>query len=173
MTQPRFSPIAVEDEVRPSYRLGIPTAWHSGRPADPPSGRRAEVRGGGVPGPDQGYALLLARRFAGRLVTRPGEHADDVLAGAVAIGLRRSSAYGRAPVAHDVELALELFCYLGDAPDDLAGARRARFAGVAHDYVALRALAASVPDATLRLSPATVREMRTRWRELAGDEPDL
>ena len=42
----------------------------------------------------------------------PGEHAEDVLAGAVAIALRRAAIFGRAPVTADIELALELFKYL-------------------------------------------------------------
>ena len=44
----------------------------------------------------------------------PGERADDVLAGAVAIGLRRAAIFGRVPIGADIELALRLFKYLVD-----------------------------------------------------------
>lgn len=168
MTQPKFAPIAAEDEVRPAYHLEAPAPWRPQRPADLPSGARATVRGGGVPGPDQGYALHLARRLARRLVTRRGEHAEDALAGAVAIGLRRASLFGRAPVSADIELPLELFGYLGGTTDDLAEHRRTLFAGVAHDYARQRSLAATIPEPTLRLTPHAVRERSASWRELAG-----
>ena len=69
----------------------------------------------------------------------PDEHAEDVLAGAVAIALRRAAIFGRAPVGADIELALRLFKYLvGDEgtwpSSDLVALRRERFAGAAHDY---------------------------------------
>ncbi len=150
MTQPKFAPILQEDEVRPAYRLGPPAPWRAARPGDLVPGRPAAVPGGGSPGPDQGYALLLARRFADRLVLRPGERRDDVLAGAVAIALRRASLLGRAPVAADISLALDLFGFLAEAPAGLVAERARLFAGLAHDYSRLRALAASVPEASLR-----------------------
>lgn len=168
MTQPKFAPIAIEDEVRAAYRLAPPDPWRPRRPADLPAGRRETVRGGGVPGPDQGYALHLAERLAGRLELGPGEHAEDALAAAVAVALRRAALFGRAPVSGDVELALELFGCLSGAPEDLAAYRRATLSGAAHDYAAQRAIAASVPEETLRSTPAAVRAGRDHWRELLG-----
>ncbi len=168
MTQPRFAPIAIEDEVRPAYRLAPPAPWSTGRPADPVPGARATVRGGGVPGPDQGYALRLAERFSDRLVLGRGEHADDVLAAAVAVALRRASLFGRAPVATDVELALEFYGCLSEAPEGLVAHRRSALAGLSHDYPRRRALAGSVPEEALRSSPETVRASRGRWSELLG-----
>lgn len=162
MTQPKFAPIAQEDEVRPAYRLEPPAPWRAARPGELRPAARVTVRGGGVPGPDQGYALHLARLFEDRLVLRPGERADDVLAGAVAIGLRRASLYGRAPVASDIELPLELFGYLTPATDELGEARRSRFAGLSHDYVTQRSLVESIPEETLRLTPDTLRSERDR-----------
>ncbi|MHB1597600.1 MAG: hypothetical protein ACYCXY_01685 [Acidimicrobiales bacterium] len=164
MTQPSFAPIALEDEVRPSYRLEPPAPWRASRPADLPPGVRAGVIGGGVPGPDQGYALHLASRFRDRLVLLPGEHAEDVIAGALTLALRRAALYGRAPVASDLELALTVFGYLGDAPGDLVEHRRPLFAGAAHDYSRQRALSEALPDETLRSNPAAVRS--TDWRRL-------
>ena len=50
----------------------------------------------GNQGPDQGYAIKLAKAFAGDLILVSGEHAADALDGAVAVGLRRASMFGRA-----------------------------------------------------------------------------
>ncbi|HVC26053.1 MAG TPA: hypothetical protein VND23_09865 [Acidimicrobiales bacterium] len=168
MTQPKFAPIAAEDEVRPAYRLAPPAPWRAGRPADLVPGAPATIAGGGVPGPDQGYALRLAELFAPRLVLAAGEHGSDVLAAAVAIALRRASSYGRAPVGADLELALELYGLLGDAPEDLVARRGTVLAGAGHDYARRRSIVASIPETTLRMSPAAVREARAGWRELLG-----
>ncbi|MCU1495420.1 MAG: hypothetical protein JWO62_3184 [Acidimicrobiaceae bacterium] len=157
MTQPKFAPITQEDEVRPAYRLEPPAPWRGDRPGELRPGATLNVRGVGVPGPDQGYALHLARLFKDRLVLEPGERADDVLAGAVAIGLRRASLFGRAPVASDIELPLALFGYLASAPPELEEERRRLFAGVSHDYGRRRSLAESIPESALRSTPEAVR----------------
>jgi hypothetical protein len=107
--------------------------------------------------------LELATRFEDRLVLEPGERAEDVLAGAVAIAMRRAAMFGRAPVGADIELALELFGYLarGDGsapPSELVAFRREQFAGADHDYWRRRALADEVSEEALRLSPQAVRE---------------
>lgn len=156
MTQPRYAPITEEGEVRPAYRLAPPRPWSQHRVAELRPGGREPGRIGGVPGPDQGYALRLAARLADRLVLAPGEHADDVLAGAVAIALRRAALFGRAPVSADLELALSAFGYLGEAPTDVVARRHGLFAGAAHDYLTQRRLAALLPDALLRRRPGEV-----------------
>jgi hypothetical protein len=121
-----------------------------------------------VPGPDQGYALRLARRFEERVELEAGEHVGDVIAGAVSLALRRAALFGRAPVITDIELTLTLFGYLGDAPADLVEFRRALFQGASHDYWERRELAHLVPDATLKLKPADVRSRLAGWRDLIG-----
>lgn len=169
MTQPKFAPARVEDEVRPSLRLAVPPRWTPHRPADyVPSPSAPRLRSTGYRGPDQGYALLLAQHFADRLVLGPGERAADVLAAAVAVALRRASLFGRAPVAADVEVALTLFGWLDTAPPDLVAHRRELVAGAAHDYWRQRAVADSVPEETLRRSPEAVRSGLSDWRALLG-----
>jgi hypothetical protein len=166
MTQPKYAPIALEDEVRQADRLEVAQPWVPHRPGDFSPARHRLPAGTGIPGPDQGYALSLADRIAPRLVLEKSEHAADVLAGAVAIGLRRAALFGRAPVSTDIELALELYGFLGDAPPEQVILRRETFAGVAHDYPRLRAIPGLVPETTLRLTPAVVRAGRAAWREL-------
>ncbi len=142
---------------------------------EPPAGP-----GLGNQGPDQGYALKLAERFAGGLVLAAGEREDDALAGCGAVALRRASMFGRAPVVHDLRLALELFGFLDGADSELVAWRRDRFAGAAghHGYHVKLRLADSVPTETLRLTPAAAAEARAdNWRTQllahpAGDSDD-
>ena len=125
----------------------------------------------GNQGPDQGYALKLAERFAGQLMLAPGEREDDALAGCVAVALRRASTFGRAPVMHDLRLALELFGFLGEADTELVAWRRDQFAGAAghHGYHVKLRLAALVPKETLRRTPAVVAGLRADdWRDPLG-----
>ena len=125
----------------------------------------------GNQGPDQGYALKLAERFAGRLVLVPSEREDDALAGCVAVALRRASMFGRAPVVHDLRLALELFGLLDEADAELVAWRRDRFAGAAghHGYHVKLRLADLVPTETLRLTPAVVASARAEnWQAPLG-----
>lgn len=149
-----------------------PESWRPDRPA--------EVVGGGQPrgdrlgnqGPDQGYALVLAGRFEGRLTLAAGEHERDALSGAVAVGLKRASLFGRAPVVHDLRLALTAWGFLGDAPAELVDLRRGLFEEVwhPHHYAERQRVAELVPEATLRMTPEQVAaEHRRDWRSVLGD----
>lgn len=170
MTQPSFVPITEADQVRSARRLHVPGSWLPDRPAEIRVPVRRPGRRMGTPGPDQGFALRLARRFEDRLRLAPGEHADDVLVGAALLGARRAGLFGRAPSVHDVVVALSLWGYLAEAPAELVAARRAAFDGAGHDYDVQRALADVVPEASLRLAPAEVasRAAGDGWRELVG-----
>src|SRR2546421_9757295 len=100
MTQPEYVPITPQDRIRPVLRLPAPRRWKADRPG--------EIRGGihpsgawmGTPGPDQGYALTLAGRFADRLVLSEGEKFEDAVAGCLGVALRRAGPFGRAPGIH-------------------------------------------------------------------------
>lgn len=173
MTQPKFAPILENVEVREVLALPTPPAWEPHRPADfradPTSARPPNT---GIPGPDQGYALRLADRLKPKLRLADDEHADDVLTGAVAIGLRRAALFGRAPVTADLELALHLFGFLEGAPEDVVESRQRYFSGASHNYWQQRDLAEWVPESTLRLRPSDLRAILAdepeSWRDLAG-----
>jgi hypothetical protein len=124
-----------------------------------------------VQGPDQGYALTLARRLRDQLVLTDGESADDAIAGCLGVALRRAALFGRAPVIDDFRLAFTLFGFLdGDAPQDLVEFRRHRFAGAAssHHYAEVRELALLVPEETLRMTVSEVAARRADGRALLG-----
>jgi len=122
----------------------------------------------GVAGPDQGYALKLARQMEPRLKLRPREAVEDVAAGCLGVALKRAALYGRAPVMADLELAFGLWGFLDEAPDDLVSFRRPLFAGVGHNYGDRRAIVDRVPPEALRLAPAEVRARvgNGGWRAL-------
>ena len=141
------------------------------RPGEVVGGEPTAGPGLGNQGPDQGYALKLAERFAGQLVLAAGEREDDALAGCVSVALRRASMFGRAPVMHDLRLALELFGFLAEADAELVDWRQSRFAGAAghHGYHVKLRLAALVPEETLRRTPTAAAGARTEnWRTPLG-----
>ena len=168
MAAPGYVPPSYADQPRSSLPLPPSRRWTASRPADL---RGAQPLGPGLgsPGPDQGYAYRLARNFEDRLPRHEGEHKEDIVAGTVAIALRRASLFGRAPVVHDLELAFGLFAFLDDSvAGDLVEWRQKAFRGASHDYGVQRAIADRIPEATLRLKPADVQARRKDWRALSG-----
>lgn len=175
MAAPEHVPVDRNQPVRayesPPRR---PESWLPARPAEvvedgQPRGERL-----GNQGPDQGYALLLARRFEGKLTLMPGEHEKDALAGAVGVALKRASLFGRAPVVHDLTIALSVWGLLGEAPKELVDLRTHLFEEVWHPnhYGELRRVVDLVPEAALRMTPAQVAEAhRADWRSLLGELP--
>ncbi len=160
MTQPTFVPIAEADQVRPARHLHVPGPWTASRPAEAVGPVRLRGRSVGTPGPDQGFALRLARRFDHELQLGEGESAHDALTGVALIASKRAALFGRAPSIHDVRLALSLWGLLDAVPPELQERRRAAFSSVAHDYVAQRALVDAVPEEILRLTPEGARARR-------------
>jgi hypothetical protein len=166
---PAYVPVKPIDDVRayesPPRR---PHPWMPDRPGDLDAG---QPKGGslGWPGPDQGYALVLARLVHDRLRLSEGEHHDDVIEGGVAIALKRASLLGRAPVIHDVVIAFTIWGFLDDSPpDELVELRRAVFneLSLPLHYGEQRRLVASVPEVVLLQPPAAVEEAYRRdWRE--------
>lgn len=176
MAAPRFVSPPAEGGVLTSYESPeyVTAQWTADRPGDfvgrQPSGARL-----GWPGPDQGYALTLAARFRPQLVLSATERADDAEAGCLGVALRRASLFGRAPVPHDVRIALTIWGFLDQAPPaELVALRVERFFGVAdpHHYEAARSIADSVPERTLRGTVQQVLEAYpAEWRSLLGVSP--
>lgn len=169
MAAPEYVPV---DRTRPIRAYASPPrregSWLPDRPGDlvfgQPRGERL-----GHQGPDQGYVLLLARRFEGKLTLTPGEHERDALAGAVGVALKRASLFGRAPIVHDLTVALTVWGFLGEAPAELVELRMRLFEEIAHPhhYPEQRRVADLVPESTLRMTPAQVTEAhRADWRGL-------
>lgn len=169
MAAPEFVPTqpgARKYYESPPQRVG---GWRAGRPgelgAEQPSGP-----GMGRQGPDQGYALGLVRQFEDEVQLQNGERWEDVSAAAVLVGLKRASIFGRAPVRHDLEIALTVWGFFDDAPDpELVAQRREAFDRIdnPHHYLEARRVAAAVPESTLRATPQQVLERYSGdWRLL-------
>ncbi len=166
MTQPNFVPIVEADQVRPAYRLQVPSIWTQSRPSELRGTTQPPGRQLGSPGPDQGFALKLARRFEDRLELVEGETSEDAIAGCTAVAMRRCARFGRAPAVYDLSFAFTLWGFLGGAPDDLVETRGPLFRSASHHYTARRLIADAVVDEALRLTPEAVAERLEDWREL-------
>jgi len=170
MAAPEYVPVKPMDDVRtyesPPRR---PDPWLAKRPGDLKTGQPRGVHFGN-PGPDQGYALVLARRLKHRVVLQEDESLDDAIHGCVPIALKRASVMGRAPVIHDLVVAFTVWGFLDDTPPtELVETRRPLFSGVAHPghHVERERLLAMVPTTTLRLSPEQIKTpYRVDWRSL-------
>ncbi|HNJ98707.1 MAG TPA: hypothetical protein PLV13_11310 [Ilumatobacteraceae bacterium] len=172
MAAPRSAPTPVIDTTRAyASPATVPAPWQPGRPGEL-TGFQPTGGGLGYQGPDQGFALKIANGFADRLRLQPGEHAADAIRGCLGVALRRASMFSRAPVVHDLTVAFTVWGYLADNPPaELVQLRSGLFAGLGHGhhYTEARAIADSVPEATLRMTPAQVgAAFPARWRELLG-----
>jgi hypothetical protein len=148
-----------------------PDSWRADRPADFADDHRQPTGDLlGSQGPDQGYALRLARVLEPELQLAEGEHARDALAGIVAVGLKRASVLGRAPVIHDLRIAATIFGFLDPSPDaELVALRHHLFEEVSHfhHYMELRRVVDMVPVEVLRQTPQQVADAhRAGWRDL-------
>jgi hypothetical protein len=172
MAAQEYVPVSPTERVRLPWRSPdhVPANWTLDRPAEVATGPQPAGPRLGSPGPDLGYALVLAERFKVRLHLLDREHPDDVVSGCVAIAMRRASGFGRAPVVHDLTIAFTIWGFLDAAPPaELVSWRRAAFAGAAHNYESRRAIVDRVPGATLAMTPALVEAAYpARWRELVG-----
>ncbi len=166
MTQPSFVPIVEADQVRSAYRLQVPNIWTQSRPSELRGSTQPPGRQLGSPGPDQGFALKLARRFEERLVLADGESAEDAIAGCTAVAMRRCASFGRAPAVYDLAFGFTIWGFLGGAPEDLVQGRGPLFRSAGHHYTAQRAIADAVADHALRLNPEQVAERIGNWQEL-------
>jgi hypothetical protein len=162
---PDFVTSTLADQPRRGLPLPAPDGWVPDRVSEvaaAPSGLAF-----GRPGPDQGFGLKLARRFADRLVLQVGESSEDAVVGCLGVGLRRASIFGRAPVVHDFDIAFRIWGFLGDAPTPLLERRRLLFESAAHHYEHQRAIADAVPESTLRLAHGEVaRRFPAEWQTL-------
>lgn len=170
MAAPEFVPRPAVSDLNAPYE-SPPWSfdpWKADRPADLGAGQ-PRAAGYGNQGPDQGYAIKLARRFEGKLHLAEGEHEVDALAGCRSVALKRASLFGRAPVIHDLTVACTVWGYLHEAPDELVQIRRPLFEEVSspHHYADQRRVADLVPESSLRLSPQQAEEQHLAdWQSL-------
>jgi len=166
MAQPEFVPIKEADRVRPSEDVPPAKRWLATRAGETVGTPMPEGDGFGNQGPDQGYALFLAKRFTDRLELVEGEHKADVVAGCLGVATKRASIFRRGPVVYDWEVAFTVWGYLGGAPTAVVQKRVGLFAEAGHHYWKRRAIADAVPESTLRMTPQMVKAAMTSGEEL-------
>ena len=168
MAAPEYVPNTLAQQPRKGLALPPARSWLATRPGELRSDGQPRGVALGDQGPDQGFALVLARRFVDRLVL-DGVHEEDAVAGCLGLGLKRASLFGRAPVIHDLELAFRVWGFLGDAPAELVELRDPLFQAAAHHYWDQRAIVDLVPEETLRLTHTEVASrFPAEWRTLLG-----
>ena len=172
MAAPRSAPAGARASRYYSSPDVVPDPWRSDRPADidglQPSGARL-----GSQGPDQGFALKIARMRSEDVHAMPDEDVRDLVGGCLGIALRRASLFSRAPVVHDIDIAFTIWgLYDANPPEALLEHRRALFSGVAdtaHHYEQARRIVDMVPESTLRATPAQITALfPAQWRALTG-----
>lgn len=174
MAAPEYVPSKPMDDVRtyesPPRRPG---SWRAQRPGDL-TGSNPRGAHFGNAGPDQGYALTLARRLTDRLNLLPGESLDDAVVGCVGVGLKRASRLGRAPVIFDMIVAYTVWGFLDPKPaDELVALRRRLFDEVAlpSHYEERMHIVAAVRDDVLGTMHTTIADWYTAdWRQLLDFE---
>ena len=165
--------VAPDPADRPRQQQNLPpgiatppaTHWRADRPGD--LGPR-QPRGAlfGSPGPNVGYAYTLAHRAADRLQLGAHEHLDDAIAVVAEIAGKRATLFGRAPVMGDVEVAMALLGYDGNADDEFIETRGLLVQEAAHDYWGRRMLVDAVPERILRLPAPELGMQIDEWRAL-------
>ena len=162
MAAPEFVPRRPTDAPRTySSPPRRPESWETDRPAEVVD--HGQPRGDmmGNQGPDQGYVYRLVHQFDDRLLLQAGEDREDVVAGCVAVALKRASLFGRAPVVHDLTVAFTVWGFLDPHPDpDLVERRLTMFEEVRnpHHYLEQRAIADAVPESVMRMTPAALAD---------------
>lgn len=160
MAAPEFVPTS--PTAAPSYQSPRrrPGSWVADRPGEL-EGRQPEGERLGSPGPDQGFVIHLTDTLAGTLQLGAHEHESDALAAVGAVGLKRASAFGRAPVVHDVQAAVRALGFDVAPPSGDAGERRRLALEEAHHphyYDKLRDIVDRVPTEWLHRPLATIRQ---------------
>jgi len=165
-----FVPATLDEEPRqevnlaPGSHMPPSGSWRADRPGDlgaiQPKGALL-----GSPGPNVGFALTLAKRARERLKLEAHESAEDAIEVVAAIAMKRAATFGRAPTVVDVDFAMELLGYLGDAPEDVRAWRPDVVRAAHHDYVVRRAVVDTVSSGLLRLPISELPEHLAIVRE--------
>ncbi len=156
-----------EPNLAPGVHLPAAHGWRADRPGDLVAGQpTGDLLG--RPGPNVGYAVMLAGRLRDSVAVGPHEHAADALAVIAELAMKRAASYGRAPTMPDVDVAASLLGYQGEVDDAFASWRSEVVHGADHEYGVRRAIVDAVPDAVLRLPPkvpALLAEFRAELRQ--------
>jgi len=83
------------------------------------------------------------------------------------IAMKRASFFGRAPIVADIDVAIALLGYGGDADPEFVAQRSSFVHGADHEYPVRRSIVDAVPEETLRLRVADIAAEIAGWRAAA------
>jgi hypothetical protein len=149
-----------EVNLAPGVHLPAARAWRADRPGDLEAGQPTGMLLGS-PGPNVGFAYTLAVRARDRMTLGAHEHADDAVAVVAEVAMKRASSFGRGPTMGDVDLAMSILGYQGDADPGLVEWRTHAVHGCHHEYGPRRRLVDAVPEDALRTPPQGAAELGT------------
>lgn len=167
MSQPKFVPSVQNQKLAYNSPPKRNRSWAATRPGETFDGSQTPSGLAGSQGPDQGFAIKLANHLKDQTTLFEGEHFKDVVAGCVAIALKRASEYRRAPNMHDMKIAFNLFGFLDDNPDtELVKLRSQLFEEVhhPHHYLERRELADGISSEFLHRPHKAVLNDCADWR---------
>ena len=107
-----------------------------------------------------------------RLELAAGESAEDAVAGCTAVAMRRCCPVRTGPGHLRPDLRLHPVGLPRRGPRRPGGTRGPLFRSASHHYQAQRAIADSVAEETLRLTPEAVAERSGDWRQMLVVPPD-
>jgi hypothetical protein len=152
-----------QQNLPPGTTTPPPASWQAERPGDlaapPPTGGLY-----GTPGPNIGFAYTLAEHYQEKLRLADHEDVHDVIPVIAEVAGSRAALFGRAPVIHDIDVAVTLFGYDGSADPDFARARTLLVHDAGHDYYRRREIVDLVPDDQLRRPPGEIDSAVYEWR---------
>ena len=155
-----FVPVTREEQPRHRQNLppgvGMPPAraWYATRPGDGDAASDYDGPLLGRPGPNIGYALTLVGRQRESWVLDPSETIDDAGAVVAEVAMKRAARFGRAPVKPDVDIAVQVFGYDGEADPQWVAKRVMLVLGASHHYDVRRATVDLVPMDLIDKAPA-------------------
>lgn len=127
----------------------------------------------GFQGPDQGFALKVAKAVRPEVNLVVGENLEDIEFGVVLLATRRASLFGRGPTVHDLRIGYHIFGFLSETPPpELVAIRGKVFEGLAnsHHYFECREMLSLVSDDVLRQGLDEVMSVEANsWRTLLVD----
>ena len=119
----------------------------------------------GHAGPSVGFAITLAKRASKNWFLIKGEHLEDVEILLAEIGMRRSSFFGRAPIAGDVYFAAHLLGYLEEPTRGEEQWRPCFVHGSAHEEHKRRIIVNSIPEEIISGHAELDQETISGWFE--------
>jgi hypothetical protein len=133
MSQPTFVPVTVTGAVRTVVKAGAPVIGAKAKRGAVRHATTAKMNAG-TPAPNEGYAYTLAERVVHELSIAHHD-AHDVATALAILASKRASTFGRAPAMPDLRVAQQLLGVMKGRSLDTS-----KFSGLAHSYVAQRAL---------------------------------